>query len=268
MAHYATVGFQNRNFGSPSVDDGKNFGMQTFAESYANANNTPSTEGIFQTIDGLTVGHQYTQHFYTTASDFRWVGENEFWQVTFCGQTQNGNNYQVPGDSMNYFYDRNFNRTNATGDSVNANFRWVATNLTFTATAETEKLSFKQVQTLDSRSACSPGSRLQVPAHLVDRDGRSLPVVRWRHRAPGDRRRDHLALYLDAHPGAAEGVLQLAGRWASGNSRRSGGLARMPPITGHTASVTRLPGYGDSTACTTVRRRRTGWSIRAPIRWT
>ena len=140
------LNYQGRNAVNPSADGGNNFGLQTFTGRY----DTTSITGISQTITGLTPGHDYTLRFYTTASDFIWTGENEYWKVTFGTHTLDGVKYGPPPATDNYYWDRNWNRTDATRDTILADFRWVATNLTFTATSETQTLTFHEAQSLDT----------------------------------------------------------------------------------------------------------------------
>ncbi len=157
-AHYGAVDYQNRYLDNPcggvSVAGsngcgGDNYGLSVLQGKYA-SDKADNTEGLKQTIAGLVVGHEYTLRFSTTGSDFIWVGQNVYWQVSFGSDTQDGVLWNVSGGDKNYLWDRNWNRTSADGDSINANFRWVSSALTFTATAATQVLKFQQKTSLDS----------------------------------------------------------------------------------------------------------------------
>ena len=153
-AHYGNVNYQGRyldnpcgGVATPSANGcgGDNYGLSTLSGKYA-SDTASSSKGIYQTVTGLVVGDTYSLSFFQTGSDYRWAGEIQWWQVTLGRDVQNGAAWRVEPGSDNYLWNNNWDRTSATGDSINANFRWTRSALTFVATATSERLTFKQQQ--------------------------------------------------------------------------------------------------------------------------
>jgi hypothetical protein len=152
---HSGANYQGRYKDNPSPVGGNNFGVQFFNGAY-NTNNSgdlvPDGVGIYQNISGLVIGHTYELTFYQTGSDFRWAGEQDYWQVTFGSETKDGARWKVEPGNDNYLWNGNWNRTDATGDSINANFRWTKSVLTFVASATTQRLGFKVKEDADVKS--------------------------------------------------------------------------------------------------------------------
>lgn len=145
---HSGANYQNRYLDNPSPDGGFNFGVQNFRGKYAGPDNG---RGLYQDISGLVVGDTYQLTFYQTGSDFIWSGEGEYWEVQFGSQTKDGATWKVEPGNDNYLYNGNWNRTSADGDSINANFRWTKSTLTFVASSETQRLTFRERQTDETR---------------------------------------------------------------------------------------------------------------------
>jgi hypothetical protein len=153
-AHYGSVNYQDRYLDNPcgttaaQAANGcgsSNYGLSTVEGRYA-SDAASSTKGIFQAVNGLVVGDTYQLSFYQTGSDYRWAGESQWWKVSFGSDVQNGAVWKVEPGNDNYLWNGNWARTDATSDSINANFRWTHSVLTFVATATSEKLTFRQQQ--------------------------------------------------------------------------------------------------------------------------
>jgi len=154
---------------------GNYFGLSSLRGAYDTPTNDVSNkEGVYQVITGLTIGHTYALRFYTAASDFRWQGESVYWKVTFGSSSQNGNEVgQLPG-ADHVLWNINWKRTTGTNQSILAAPRWIPTDLTFTATATTQKLTFQEQQPTSVKAEWDTSVTPYATPAIILLDGISL----------------------------------------------------------------------------------------------